>query len=352
MSQLRDLADLSDDYMDLSIEGVGRLANSPSYVDVFEDRQWRLIQAIHRAYYEAGYVKALDEVGRSALASLIERQRSFFERWMAQIRSGNMPTQSEMEYRASLYLESAGATYQRAATDRLGVPPLPAYGKDGTTDCLVGCACIWEGEQLPGEGNWHWYWMIRPAEHCFPSGTKISVPSGEVPIESIKAGDLVLTTQGPKRVTALFKHDHKGPLVTLSTKTKSVVSTPSHPFMSPDGWLAAESMSGKQALIYKMGFEDVEVHVALSGVVADRALPHSSTPHDGLSSQCTTVYNLEVENVHEYVANGFVVHNCEHCTQRAAVWNPLVILNGVIQPYNPIGLFRTGSLSRITRGSL
>lgn len=39
------------------------------------------------------------------------------------------------------------------------------------------------------------------------------------------------------------------------------------------------------------------------------------------------VYNLEVEDVHEYIANGFVVHNCNECQDYADEgWQPALIL--------------------------
>ncbi len=39
-----------------------------------------------------------------------------------------------------------------------------------------------------------------------------------------------------------------------------------------------------------------------------------------------TVYNLEVEDVHHYIANGFVVHNCDDCLALSQAWNPLEVI--------------------------
>ena len=38
------------------------------------------------------------------------------------------------------------------------------------------------------------------------------------------------------------------------------------------------------------------------------------------------VYNLEVEQRHQYIANGFVVHNCDDCVRLSEEWNPYVLM--------------------------
>lgn len=58
-------------------------------------------------------------------------------------------------------------------------------------------------------------------------------------------------------------------------------------------------------------------------------LLHGNTPQaiipEKIVNTPVTVYNFEVEGVHEYIANGFVVHNCQTCLERARRWNPLRI---------------------------
>lgn len=53
------------------------------------------------------------------------------------------------------------------------------------------------------------------------------------------------------------------------------------------------------------------------------------SPHPVIINPVTTsdqiVYNLEVEEEHNYIANGFVVHNCQTCLERGRNWNPLKI---------------------------
>ena len=53
-------------------------------------------------------------------------------------------------------------------------------------------------------------------------------------------------------------------------------------------------------------------------------LPPHSVPLYPIIQHSATVYNLGVEGAHEYIANGFVVHNCDECVSEAARdWVPI-----------------------------
>jgi len=42
------------------------------------------------------------------------------------------------------------------------------------------------------------------------------------------------------------------------------------------------------------------------------------------------VYNIEVDGAHEYIANGFVVHNCNGCLEQASLgWQPIGTLDDI-----------------------
>jgi len=42
------------------------------------------------------------------------------------------------------------------------------------------------------------------------------------------------------------------------------------------------------------------------------------------------VYNIEVEGAHEYIASGFVVHNCNGCLEQAGLgWQPIGTLDEI-----------------------
>jgi hypothetical protein len=68
--------------------------------------------------------------------------------------------------RARMYLDSGQASFHEALTTALGMPLLPAYPKDGSTQCRTNDLCFWRIEALPGNGNWNAYWTLRPAENC------------------------------------------------------------------------------------------------------------------------------------------------------------------------------------------
>ena len=73
---------------------------------------------------------------------------------------------------------------------------------------------------------------------CFPPGTLIRAENGLVPIETIKIGDRVLSSDGKYySVTKLFKNNYDGYLQSIYTTTtsKPILSTPEHPFMTMGG---------------------------------------------------------------------------------------------------------------------
>ena len=119
---------------------------------------------------------------------------------------------------------------------------------------------------------------------CFAAGTSILTPHGNVAIESVRAGDTVLTGQGGTAVVeATFVTQAR--ILTLITDRGVLRTTGEHPLLCADGrfHLAGELSRGDR----------------LPGAIVER---------------CTTgseelVYNLRIGAPHTFVANGFVVHN-------------------------------------------
>jgi len=93
----------------------------------------------------------------------LQAQRDFLDGFRGDV-EGMSP--EAIKRRARMYIGSGQATMQEAATTRLGMPLLPAYPKDGTSDCLNNCRCWWDIQSLEGNGNWDCIWTLRPAEHC------------------------------------------------------------------------------------------------------------------------------------------------------------------------------------------
>lgn len=76
-------------------------------------------------------------------------------------------------------------------------------------------------------------------EACFPAGTMVSTPLGNVPIESIHPGDKILNCIGECTVTSVSKRK-SSKIVTIRSRNGSVVKcTPEHPFFTQHGWIKA-----------------------------------------------------------------------------------------------------------------
>ncbi len=71
---------------------------------------------------------------------------------------------------------------------------------------------------------------------CFTAGTQVATPSGSVPIEALRAGDMVMTRKGPRRVVAnSVREAQPVGLVSFSTGAK-LVGTGDHPVYTTHGW--------------------------------------------------------------------------------------------------------------------
>jgi len=181
------------------------------------------------------------------------------------------------------------------------------------------CRCEWVIEDT--EDGWDCTWVMDPAaEHCFPAGTMIAVPGGVRAIESFRVGDAVLSSGGPARVTKIYCRPYAKKLITVEAGRMKVQCTDNHPFRTQRGWVRADALRGNDAVLLQEGNKFVFAQVAFpdasNNVPACRQVSISAS---------ILVYNLEVEAVHEYIANGFVVHNCPDCEDRARDWNPLAI---------------------------
>jgi predicted lipid-binding transport protein (Tim44 family) len=119
---------------------------------------------------------------------------------------------------------------------------------------------------------------------CFAAGTPILTPHGEVAIETLQPGDVVLTGNGgATSVEATFVT--RAPVLALETDAGTLRTTAEHPLLDADGEfrLAGEFKCGDW----------------LSGATVQRCV----TGPEQL------VFNLRVGPPHTFVAGGFIVHN-------------------------------------------
>jgi len=123
---------------------------------------------------------------------------------------------------------------------------------------------------------------------CFVKGTLVSTPYGDVPIELLKVGDIILANDlSLTRVKSIFSRTVPS-VICLNEK---VTASPKHPFLTNNGFVELGQLS--------------EGGHVLSGLkLAKEKIRSLRTIH-----RKTTVYNLSVEEPNTYFANGYAVHN-------------------------------------------
>ena len=125
-------------------------AHTAAYVAGVADR-------LHiRAGSAALNAKNLSAAERTTIRQAVQAQRPYLDRFVQAIRAGDL-SNAQIAARASLYADSARATYWRGAT---AGADLPFYPGDGGTPCLGHCRCTWQ--QRGGA----WIWVLGDAEHC------------------------------------------------------------------------------------------------------------------------------------------------------------------------------------------
>ena len=138
---------------------------------------------------------------------------------------------------------------------------------------------------------------------CFPAGTLITTDTGQVPIEDVRVGDSVLTHRRRMRPvvqTMTRVADHRVHVKVMGAPV--VVTTDEHPFYarrtrdSDPEWIAAGSLT-------------VDMQVARIDSDGEMVwVPVRNTVRD---PQTQTVFNIGVDTDESYIADGFVVHNCQ-----------------------------------------
>jgi hypothetical protein len=126
-----------------------------------------------------------------------------------------------------------------------------------------------------------------------------------LPIEAVRVGDAVLaydTVTGrpaPGRVLRTFVHPYLAGS-TLIHVNDQLVATPEHPFFRNGAWAPAGELGlGDRLLRMEIG--------ARGGPTFLRA-PVTSVGREVIQSE-TAVYNLEIDELHDYFAAGVLVHN-------------------------------------------
>lgn len=154
---------------------------------------------------------------------------------------------------------------------------------------------VWDKDK---DGNY----INRPVDrdnHCFTADTRVATPYGDVRITSLKEGDEVYTSEGKRKVSKFFDNGERGIIevrITFSDTEVTLKATPDHKIKTSDGWKRLDQLKCGDVLFLLNGKDTVRNVETI----------RRSTSH---------VYDIEVEGVHEFFANGILVHNCVDATR-------------------------------------
>lgn len=148
--------------------------------------------------------------------------------------------------------------------------------------------------------------------HCFTGDTLISTLDGLKPIKDVKVGDLVLTSSGYNRVLKTFDNGIKE-VTRYVINGVELKATPNHKIRVGDGWKEISKLTTEDIIITSDYTPSLisKIKHWLYGCL-DLGECNYSVVNE-LHGECIgseRVYDLMVENSHEYFANGILVHNC------------------------------------------
>lgn len=137
---------------------------------------------------------------------------------------------------------------------------------------------------------------------CFKGGTLITTDRGDKPIEEIKEGDLVLTRNGYKKVTHSWCSGEKD-CISVNVEGTEIICTPDHRFIDAfNNEIEAQDLTEEITLLKAVKFRKDKYQLRPT---------HLTAKTSSVVGQYK-VYDLEVENCHEFFANGVLVHNCAY----------------------------------------
>lgn len=128
---------------------------------------------------------------------------------------------------------------------------------------------------------------------CFEAGTLIATPYGEKKIENIAVGDLVYSYSNGNRVVGRVSQTYKRRAAIWSvhlSNGETIYTTARHPFYANGYYIQTRYLQPNDKILLVNG-DYVEVEL----VQQER--------------YCADVFNFEVEEFHNYYANGCLVHN-------------------------------------------
>lgn len=134
--------------------------------------------------------------------------------------------------------------------------------------------------------------VIDKSNHCIAGGQLVTTDQGEVPIEKISVGDYVLTRVGFKRVIQAIRRPGEHPIWELSSSHNHLRATPDH-----------EVFTANRGLV-RLDSLDKDDNLVTTGFL------HAPVRYARYTGSTEPVYDLTVEDQHEFFASGILVSNC------------------------------------------
>lgn len=154
---------------------------------------------------------------------------------------------------------------------------------------------------------------------CLVPGTMVATPDGDVPIEDVRAGDMVLTRAGARRVEQAWMTSPDAPVLRVTTSDgRTITGTGNHLVNANNGWKRLDALTYGDIPAECPGGLRSSTGCAGS---AGRHPGSTDTPRTGSApvsvvsvtdAGTSPVYDLTVEGEHEFFANGLLVHNCTY----------------------------------------
>lgn len=137
-------------------------AQYPDGVAAWEQEVSRQLARYHAAAMLAGAaVDTLTPAMTTAVTRDLAIQLAFLRKFGITIQDGKQ-WERGWNSRAQMYARSIKTPFERGRTKMLPLPAMPAEG----TQCLTNCGCLWEINELEGDGNADAYWRRGKDDSC------------------------------------------------------------------------------------------------------------------------------------------------------------------------------------------
>lgn len=156
------------EYFNQRCETLARdLASGRLNVDTWRDAMRVELERLHTTARVVGRggIDGMSAADIDAINAQVSRQAEYLNAWADGLRKETELDARAITNRARLYAGNANETLQSSTVARLGLPELPAYPGDGTTECMVNCHCRWQIRKL-SDGDYDVTWVLGRAEHC------------------------------------------------------------------------------------------------------------------------------------------------------------------------------------------